>query len=72
MSDSSSILDEYMTEAEFAKEHSLCQRTVSRYRHKPDGIPFAQFGGRIYVHVPGAKKWLERRTRQLNPRRSAA
>ena len=30
-----------------------------------------EWGGRIWIHVPGAKKWLEGRVRRLNPKRAA-
>jgi len=66
------ILDEYQHHAEFAKDNGICERTLSRYRNEPDGIPFMQFGGKIFIHIPGARKWLERRIQRLNPRRGAA
>lgn len=69
---STSILDEYAPKAQFAEDNNICERTVDRYRNEPNGLPFAEFGGRIYIHVPGAREWLARRTKQLNPRRSAA
>jgi hypothetical protein len=62
-----SILEDYVAEAEFAEAHRLSQRTVARYRKQPDGLPFVEFGGRIFIHIPSAKTWLNDRLRQLNP-----
>ena len=65
------ILEDYEPEADFAKAHRLHPRTVARYRTEPDGIPWLEFGGRIYIHIPGAKEWLARRVRRNKPRRAA-
>jgi hypothetical protein len=71
MSNPANILDEYAAEAEFAEEHKLSQRTVARYRKRPNGLPWVEFGGRIFIHIPGAKRWLERRVRHPNPLRDS-
>jgi hypothetical protein len=67
-----SILDDYVAEAEFAEAHNLSQRTVARYRKQPNGLPFVEFGGRIFIHIPSAKAWLDARLCQLNPTRGLA
>ena len=61
--------DEYVLESQFAEENGIHQRTTARYRNQPDGLPFVEFGGRIYIHIPRARQWLESRVRHLNPRR---
>ena len=66
---STNILDEYTPEAEFAADNGVHPRTVARARQ--DGLPFMFWGGRVWIHVPGAKKWLEGRIRRLNPKRAA-
>jgi len=66
---SSSFLSDYIPETDFARDLSVSQRTIARYRKEPDGLPFAVIGGRIHIHVPGAKQWLARRLRHPNPRR---
>ena len=48
------ILDEYELEAEFAAANGVHQRTVARARQQ--GMPFMEWGGRIWIHVPGAKR----------------
>ena len=63
------ILDDYETQAEFAAANGVHERTVARARQ--DGLPFMEWGGRIGIDVPGAKKWLEGRVRRLNPKRAA-
>jgi hypothetical protein len=66
-----SILDEYEPESDFAAAHNITQRTVARYRREADGLPFVEFGGRIYIHIPGAREWIAARVRHPNPRRAA-
>ena len=67
---STSILEDYETEADFAAANGVHQRTVSR--HRQEGLPFMVWGGRVWIHVPGAKKWLEGRVRRLNQTRGAS
>ena len=64
------LSDEYVTEAKFASENGIHQRTAARYRNEPDGLPFVEFGGKIYIHLPLAREWLEARVHRLNPRRA--
>ena len=61
---------EDQTEDEFAQTYALNRATVRRYRCEPDGLPYTRFGGRIFIHVTGAREWLARRTRIHNPRRA--
>jgi hypothetical protein len=63
------LLDGYQFEGDFAVENHIERRTSARYRHEPDGMPFVEFGGKIYIHIEGAKKWLLRRQKRPNPRR---
>jgi hypothetical protein len=68
---SDNILDGFAPQGDFAKAHNVCERTVARYRKEPDGLPYMTFGGRIFIHVAGARGWLERRVRRPNPTRDA-
>jgi hypothetical protein len=65
------ILDGYQFEGDFATDCGVTRRTVWRYRQEPDGLPWVQFGGKVYINIEGGKKWLARRARQRNPRRSS-
>ena len=51
---SENFLKDFQLEGEFAAEHGLNVATVRRYRLSPDGLPFAKFGGRIDIDLPGA------------------
>ena len=42
------LSDEYVTEAKFASENGIHQRTAARYRNEPDGLPFVEFGGKLH------------------------
>ena len=58
----------YQLETDFAREHELNVATVRRYRNQPDGLPFARFGGKVYIHIPGAREWLAKRIRHNSTR----
>jgi hypothetical protein len=64
------ILEDYTLEADFAAELGVSSHTVARYRKEPNGLPFAVFGGKIYIHLPGAREWMAKRIRRRAPLRS--
>jgi hypothetical protein len=67
--DAKLLTDEYTEEKKFAEDNNVHQRTVARYRNQPDGLPYVMWGGRVFIHVPRARQWLESRVRHLNPSR---
>ena len=67
------LLDGYQYEEDFCHENGpLSRRTCARYRNERDGLPYVMWGGRVYIHVEGARAWLARRTVSRNPSRRAA
>jgi hypothetical protein len=64
-------LDDYQPEADFARDVNVSQRTIARHRNKPNGIPYMEWAGRIWIHVPGAKKYFASLTHSRNPQRAA-
>jgi hypothetical protein len=70
MSDTPNILADYDRRDTFARAHGVSPRTVDRYRHQ--GLPWIEWGGWIWIHRPGAKKWLDARLRQSNRPRGFA
>lgn len=73
MSDATtSILDGYMLESTFAANAKVSPRTIARYRNQPDGLPYVEFGGRIYIPIADARAWLSGRVKRPNQRRKAA
>ena len=71
MSEAISILDGYVPEEDFAAAHDVNPRTVARYRNQPDGLPYVKWGGRVFIDVNGARKWLAKKTIRRNQRRRA-
>ena len=65
------ILDDYQLEQEFCEQYGMRRHTTRRYRFEPNGIPYAKFNGKIYIHIPGAREWLARRTRTFHRRHEA-
>ena len=57
-----------MLEAEWAKANRITPRTAARYRQQ--GLPWADFGGKVWIHVPGSREWLAKRIRHQNPKRN--
>lgn len=63
------LLDGYVTEPTFAAGANISQRTCTRYRNQPDGLPYVEFGGRIYIPIAEARAWLECKIKSPNQRR---
>jgi hypothetical protein len=61
------LLSDYALEDDVAERWDVDKRTLARYRNEPNGLPFMRLGGRIYIHIPGAKEWVKRRTQRRNP-----
>lgn len=60
------LLDDYALEDDCAKAWGVDRRTIARYRNEPNGLPFMKLGGRVYIHLPGAREWVKRRTIRRN------
>ncbi len=63
--------DELILDEDLAKQWNCTTRTLRRYEHEPDGLPYVIIGGSKYRPVKGSAEWLARRMRQPNPRRVA-
>jgi hypothetical protein len=62
------ILDGYVPEDEFARDNKVSKRTVAGYRKQPNGLPYVEWAGRIYIPVDRARDYLAARVRHPNPR----
>jgi len=60
------LLEDYALEEDCAKAWNIDKRTLARYRNEPGGLPFMKLGGRVYIHLPGAREWVKRRTIRRN------
>ena len=69
MTDKPDLLADYELEDTFAARYSVTVRTSARYRK--NGLPYMLFGGKVYIHLPGAAEWMAKRTLKLNQRRVA-
>jgi hypothetical protein len=67
-----SILAGYIREDVFVADAEISKRTSARYRSQADGLPFLEFGGRIYIPIEPAREWLRSRVKRPNQRRKAA
>jgi excisionase family DNA binding protein len=67
-----SLLADYLTREELAKELRVTPRTINRWRDMPDGIPCTEIGGRVLYRRAAIEQWLKAHERQPNPRRKAA
>jgi hypothetical protein len=65
-----SVLDGYVSETAFAAGANISPRTCSRYRNQPDGLPYVEFGGRIYYPLEEARAWLASKIKRPNQRRT--
>ena len=61
------ILEGYEPEHKFAANHGASRRTIARYRNM--GMPYLVWRGEIYIHIAGAREWLNSQLKRRNPRR---
>lgn len=66
-----SLLDDYLTTEELAKDLGLCARTIIRWTRKPDGLPFTQLGGRRLFKRDTVIAWIDAQERRPNASRRA-
>jgi len=52
------VLDDYLDLGPFAAEVNRNPRTIRRWLHQPDGLPYSRIGNRILIHVPTAREWI--------------
>jgi hypothetical protein len=67
-----SILDGYLNEQQFAINADVSTRTVQRYRHQPDGLPYVMWGGKVLIPIEESRDWLKSRIKRPNSRRRRA
>jgi hypothetical protein len=63
---SNRFLDEYQLADEWAAEHDIHKRTAARYRQQVNGLPYLEFGGRIYIPRKEGDEWIRSRIRRPN------
>ena len=66
---SQNILEDYVLKSKFAADHDLSEHSVDRYRHL--GLPWMLWGGKVYIHLPGAREFVAKRIRRRSPRRDS-
>jgi hypothetical protein len=69
--DDQSILSDYLLDDDFCKQTDISPRTSHRYRNQPNGLPYMEWGGRIYIPIEPAREWFRARVKRPNQRRKA-
>ena len=67
--DDAEFLKEYALETAWAAEHRISQRTAKRYRDQPNGLPYLQWGGEIYIPRREGAEYIKSRVKRRNQRR---
>jgi hypothetical protein len=62
------LLDDYAPLTEVARDLKVHPKTVRRQINKPDGWPFIEWGGKIWLHVPTVKQLVTGNVRKRNQR----
>ncbi len=68
----SQLLDDYRTRPALAAELGVSERTLIRWQHEPNGLPYVELGGRILYRLASVRAWIESKERRPNPRRKVA
>lgn len=66
---SESILADYLSEADLARELGITLRSLRRWRLEPGFCAHVRIGRRRYYHRDDVRDWLAARKRGGNPRR---
>jgi hypothetical protein len=69
MSETASLLDDYLDIEPFAKQVGRSTRTILRWMDEPNGLPYSRIGNRRLIHVPTAREWIFGRMHNRKPRR---
>jgi hypothetical protein len=79
MTETPAFLADFVREKEFCadpRNGPFSRKTCQRYRNEPDGLPYLEWAGEIWIGpMPAAREWLMRRVKRRNPttkRRPAA
>lgn len=64
------ILDEFVTEADFAREFGVHPRTTRNWRARPGGLPYAKPGKTVLIPVKEGRAWV--RAQIINPNPTGA
>jgi hypothetical protein len=70
MSEQAEILSGYVPQEDFARANRISTRTVARYRSQSDGLPYVEFGGKVFIPLREAGDWLRDRIIHPNRRRT--
>jgi predicted site-specific integrase-resolvase len=68
-----SILDNYLSDAQLAAELGVCAKTLERWRAEGQGPPTTKLGRKILYRRASVAKWLEgqeQRRRNAQPRQA--
>jgi hypothetical protein len=64
------VLEGFLPEKDWAKAAGVTQRTTAKYRNEPNGLPYLDWAGKIWIPVKEGREWLLRRVRHPNRRRA--
>lgn len=64
---SSTFLDGFASEAEFAEELGISLRTARNYRNRPNGLPYAKPGKVVFIPVKEGREWIASHIVKPNP-----
>ena len=70
--DPAAALAGYLTKTALSKEFGVSERTIDRWRSQPDGLPYTSAGATVLFNIVSVRKWLDKRERHPNRRRTAA
>jgi hypothetical protein len=67
-----SLLADFVTQAELAAQVDRDTRTIARWTNRPNGLPHVRLGNQPLYHLPTVREWLLSQMCRPNPRRARA
>ena len=63
------FLDKYQEEADWAREKRISRRTSTRHRNRTNGLPFLEWGGKIYIPRVEGQDYIDSLVKRPDPAR---
>jgi hypothetical protein len=63
------FLEEYEEEEAWCEEHKISRRTAARHRNRTNGLPFLEWGGKIYIPRVEGQDYIDSLVKRPDPAR---
>lgn len=62
------FLEKCQWEPDWARDHNICARTSARHRNRPNGLPYIEWAGKIWIPIAEGEQYLASLVKRRNVR----